>query len=80
MALPLKDNRGQFFYSVVMSNEEPPIKSTRVCVIYKLWREKIADPLCKSRSKKKEEKNPKGFSQEKRRAFYLSKLGSEYLL
>ena len=46
MALPLKDNRGQLFFSVVLSNEEPSIKGTRACVIYKLCREKITGPHC----------------------------------
>lgn len=46
LGLPLKDNRGQLFYFVVLSKEESSIKSTRVSVIYKLWREKIIDPLC----------------------------------
>lgn len=46
MALPPKDNRGQLFYSVVPSNEEPSLKSTRVCVIYKLLGEEIEDCFC----------------------------------
>ena len=46
LALPPKDNRGQLFYSVVPSNEEPSLKSTRVCVIYKLLGEEIEDRLC----------------------------------